>query len=110
MQGVRTEAERRDLTKQIKLLTEEVEGATAQHAMLNAQLRRLRNDLAAAARSAEALQREEGALQAELAELTLRNGSSAAQLKALVAAKGEKAVAHDVAKLEVRRARVGAGV
>jgi hypothetical protein len=39
MQGDRTEAEKRDLTKQIKGLTEEVEAATAQHIMLTAQVR-----------------------------------------------------------------------
>lgn len=112
MQGQRTEAEKRDLTKRIRELTEEVEAATAQHSMLTTQLKRLRNDLAAANRREEALGREESKLDTEINELNLRNQTSTQHLKALVAKKEERMVAHDVLKLEVSKLRehLGAAV
>jgi len=105
MQGERTEAEKRDLTKKIKELTEEVEAATAQHTMLAAQLKRLRNDLNGAKRRNEVLTGDVAKLEGDIAELTLRNETSSQHLRALVSQKEQRMVSHDVLKLEVRKLR-----
>ncbi|KAJ1631420.1 hypothetical protein T492DRAFT_996046 [Pavlovales sp. CCMP2436] len=104
-QGDRTEAEKRDLSKQIRVLTEEVESATAQHSMLSAQLKRLRNDFAQAKRRNETVTKEMSALTGEIEELQLRNLTSTSHLKQLVGGKEEKVVSHDVRKLELRKLR-----
>mmetsp|Transcript_19163 Transcript_19163/g.51608 ORF Transcript_19163/g.51608 Transcript_19163/m.51608 type:complete len:883 (+) Transcript_19163:180-2828(+) len=105
MQGERTEAEKRDLTKKIKALTEEVEAATAQHTMLTAQLKRLRNDLNAGKRRNEILGTDVAKLEGEIGELELKNQTSTQALKVLVKDKEDKMVSHDVLKLEVKKLR-----
>eukprot|EP00743_Colponemidia_sp_Colp-15_P001759 GILK01001920.1.p1 GENE.GILK01001920.1~~GILK01001920.1.p1 ORF type:complete len:939 (-),score=229.96 GILK01001920.1:138-2912(-) len=103
--GERTAEEKEALENRIKELQSTLEQTTAQWNILNLSMKRLSEDLRAAQREKQSIEKEKEVLNDTISELTLENEMAQRELMALVREKEETLVQHDVMKLDVKRLR-----
>lgn len=104
-QGHRSEDEKIALQARIDELTKQLEDATTEVGMLTQSVRRAEEDLKAARKRSEEVQKECGVLESDLRTLALECDSATRAARANAKLKEDKMVAHDLLALDARRVR-----
>ncbi|XP_067948183.1 coiled-coil domain-containing protein 39-like [Watersipora subatra] len=105
MQGEHSNEEKVALEARIKELTEQLEERQQAHTLLNAQLKRLQDDIRRAKRDLEKSSLEMADLTVKINELTLYNDNSQRELATITRNKQELMVDDNLLKLEIKRLR-----
>ncbi|KAF6040654.1 CCDC39 [Bugula neritina] len=105
MQGEHSNEEKVALEIRIKELTEHLEERQQSHTLLNAQLKRLQDDIRRAKRDLEKSNVEMADLTVKINELSLYNENSQRELTTITRSKQELMVDDNLLKLEIKRLR-----
>jgi len=101
--GDRSDEEKRLLNAKIEILATQLEDRTAEHAMLSTSVKRAEDNLHSARRQHSELTKDSTQLRNKINELQLESDTVMRSVKAVVREKEDKAVAHDVMRLEVKK-------
>lgn len=105
MQGEHSNEEKVALEQRVKELTAALEERQLAHAMLNAQLKRLQDDIRKVKRDLEKGTASKDDLTTKINELNLYNENSQRELRQIIAAKQDLMVDDNLLKLEIKRLR-----